>query len=424
MVNSNLTSLEQKICDEIIKSKKEMISLLKELISVPSNNPPGENYSACAEIIYKYLKTTNAYIEILHTPHKKSQDNNLSTEISNKPNIYAEIKGNMEGPHIHFNGHYDVVPATGNWKSNPYKPYIKNSRIYGRGSADMKGGISAMLLAAKILASQKIPFRGTLSLSFVQDEENDGETGSKYLINSKNLKADYCIVGEPSGANSLFLGHYGTLWLEIITTGKSAHGSAPDEGINAFEKMVDFINEIRASSNCFMQNENELYNKKGTITIGGIITSGAGINIVPDKCKMTIDRRLAPGEDINVVLKYFSKILKSLSNRDPDFKAELKILSKFNSCSISEDSYFAQVVKNAIHDITGEQPETRFMKASCDMRYFHKKGIPTLIYGPGDISQAHQTDEYIDIESMLIAAKVYALTVLRLLHFHDTKLND
>ena len=420
-----LIPLEQKICDEIVKSKKEMISLLKELISIPSNNPPGENYNACVEIIYKYLKNIGASVEIIQAPHERLSKNYTAGENLNKPNIFAEIKGYMDGPHIHFNGHYDVVPATGNWASNPYKPCIKDSKLFGRGAADMKGGIAAMLIAAKVIVSQNIPFRGIISFSFVQDEENDGETGSKYLINKKDLKADYCIVGEPSGADSFYLGHYGSLWLEVNTYGKAAHGSAPDEGINAFEKMVDFVNEIRAGSEFCLQyekkpiNEKKNINHKGATTLGGEVSTGAGINIVPDMCRMTIDRRLAPGEDTDMVLKNFSIIMETLSRKDPYFKGKLKVLSGFNACTVAEDSHFAQVVIGAIKSVAGYQPEISIMKASCDMRYFHWKGIPTLIYGPGKISQAHQTDEYIDLESLLMAAKVYTLIILRLLQVSD-----
>jgi succinyl-diaminopimelate desuccinylase len=410
-----MITAEERVLDRITRLQEELVSLAKDLISVPTPDPPGENYDQCVNVIADYLKAIGATVKIFKWAPRSLPVAAQSAKDVNRPNVFAEIKGEKDRPVLHFNGHYDVVPASGGWSFNPYKPMIKGSKLYGRGSVDMKGAIAAMLVAAKAVVSEKVPFDGTWSFSFVPDEEMDGEGGTKFLVEEKKLKADYCIVGEPSGRTSLFNGHLGCLWLEVKTLGKAAHASAPWAGINAFEKMVHFVNAIERQIKPGLEQKRKIGGPCGSIALGGKVETGDAPNSIPASCTMTIDRRLAPGEDVKKVFSGFSEILKKLEEEDPDFKAEAKILSSYDPCLTSVESALVKTVADAVRNTSGESPRVTLMMAGCDMRYFRQQGMDTIVYGPGELSSAHQTDEHVAIEDLVLAAKVYALSAMKLL---------
>ena len=404
-----MDEVEERVCGRITALQEDLVGLAKELISVPTEDPPGENYDQCVRVIADYLKALDAKVEILQGIPPQDRKS------VSRPNVLAEIKGKQDSPHLHCNGHYDVVPASKDWSVDPYKPVVRDSKLYGRGSVDMKGAIAAMLVAAKAVCAEKIPLDGTWSFSFVPDEEMDGEAGTKFLVEQKKVKADYCIVGEPSGGKSLYNGHLGCLWLEVKTIGKAAHASAPWAGVNAFEKMVHFVNAIERQIKPQLEQKRKIGGPCGSIALGGKVETGDVPNSIPASCTMTIDRRLVPGEEVKRVFAGFSEILKKLEEEDPDFRAEAKILSSYEPCLTSVESALVKTVADAVRSISRESPKVTLMMAGCDMRYFHQAGIDTIVYGPGELSLAHQTDEHVAIADLVLAAKVYALSAIKLL---------
>ena len=410
-----MDGVEERVCGRITALQEELIGLAKELISVPTADPPGENYDQCASVIADYLKTLGAQVEIIKPPSPLLSLNSQTGERVSRPNVVAQIKGKQDSPHLHCNGHYDVVPASKDWSVDPYKPVVRDSKLYGRGSVDMKGAIAAMLVAAKAVCAEKVPLDGTWSFSFVPDEEMDGEAGTKFLVEQKKVKADYCIVGEPSGGKSLYNGHLGCLWLEVKTIGKAAHASAPWAGVNAFEKMVHFVNAVERQIKPALEKKRKSDAPCGSITLGGKVETGDVPNSVPAACTMTIDRRLAPGENVQEVLADFSKVIKQLEKEDPQFRAGARTLSSYDPCLTSAESVLVKTVADAVMSASGKSPEVTLMMAGCDMRYFRQGGMDTIVYGPGELSSAHQADEHVAIEDLILAAKVYALSAIKLL---------
>lgn len=416
-----LGQLEQEVCKRVISLKDELVSVLTELISVSTADPPGENYDKCTKILSDYLESFGAHVEIVEAPREALGSHPKTGKPLSRPNVVAEIAGLERRPVLHFNGHYDVVPATGSWRSGPYKPEVRDGRLYGRGSVDMKGGIAAMMVAAKALKLENVNLGGTLSFSFVPDEESDGEAGAKFLTEQKKVQADYCIVGEPSGSTDFFNGHRGCLWLEITTYGKSAHASSPWLGVNAFDKMVKVIEQVNTKMKPSLLHGQDLESdmssasETGAITLGGKVATGDLPNIVPSLCTMTVDRRIAPGEVLQRVLQDFSSILARLSEQEHDFAADIKILSQYEACVTPIESHLVDTLRGIIESVTGKEPGISLLMGGCDMRYFHRQGIPTLIYGPGDASLPHQTDENVELTALTTAAKVYALVAMTLL---------
>ena len=416
-----MNELERKVCNRVKEMESELVEVLSGVVAINTPDPPGDNYDACAEFLSAYLKKLGANVRIEQVPAESLPRNPETGKPLSRPNVVAEIKGSGKGPVLHFNGHYDVVPAVGEWASDPYKPEVRDGKLYGRGTTDMKAGIVASMVAAKALKLEKVNLEGTISFSFVPDEENDLEAGAKFLAEQKKVQADYCIVAEPTGAEDLCNGHKGCLWLEIATHGKPAHGSSPWKGINAFAKMIAVAQEIdnKIKPGLLHQEDTEIdesiARKTGVITVGGRVTTGESPNIVPPRCTMTIDRRLAPGESVKEALADFTAILESLKKEDPKFSGDYKIISQYEPCIISPDSPFVRVVKETIEKVIGRIPEVSVMAGGCDMRYFHAAGVPTLVYGPGTIGMAHQQDEYVKVKDLVVAAQVYALTAMELL---------
>lgn len=415
-----LSLLEQRVCDKILRQEDELVQVLSNLVAVDTSDPPGENYNKCAEVLVQYLDSFASKVDVIEVPGE-SLPRHLSTgKPLSRPNVVAEMVGSKEESCLHFNGHYDVVPATGGWNTPPYKASIKDGRLYGRGSSDMKAGIAAVMVAVKCLKTENIPLRGTISFSFVPDEENDEIAGSKFLIEQQRIQANYCIIAEPS-SGTIFNGHKGDLWLEITTHGKAAHASSPWKGHNAFDEMIGVVNEINTKirPGLFNQEDTNPYASTvgniGTMTLGGIVSTGESVNVVPSKCYMTVDRRLAPGESVRQILAEFSSILTSLKIQNPKFEGEIKVLSQYEACNTAIESHLVNTLLASLQEITGKPPEISLMTAGCDMRYFHSAGIPTVIYGPGNLSMAHQIDEYVEIRQMITAAQVYALMAIRLL---------
>lgn len=211
------------------------------------------------------------------------------------------------------------------------------------------------------------------------------------------------------------------MWLEVITHGKAAHSSTPWRGINAFDQMIKVVQEISARIKPALLHQEDVEldastaSKTGAITLGGRVFTGDSPNIVPPRCTMTVDRRLAPGESAQKVLDDFFSILDSLKRCDSKFNGEIKVLSQYDPCITPVESPLAGVLSESLRSITGRTPQISIMAGGCDLRYFHSAGIPTMIYGPGNLDRAHQADEYVEIRQLVIAAQVYALTAMRLI---------
>ncbi len=225
--------------DKIINEQKDyLVKLLCGLIEIPTVNPPGENYREITDYLTSVLKEIGLRAEVIRVPRDVVAKYYPEYVDYPRYNVIARFsKG--KGPTIHFNGHYDVVPAGSGWTMKPFKPVVKEGKIYGRGATDMKGGIATIITTAKALIEADAEFNGTIELSFTPDEETGGQTGVGYIVEEGLVKPDYAIVAEPSGLDLIWIGNKGAVWLLVEVFGRQAHGSTPWKGVNAFEKMVE-----------------------------------------------------------------------------------------------------------------------------------------------------------------------------------------
>lgn len=228
---------EERVVKKVERMRDKLARLTKEMIRIPTVNPPGENYPEMANLLAKEMEDNGLEVELVKIPREKLKELGLKSQ---RVNVIGTSKGTSPGFTLHWNGHYDVVPPGANWTKKPFEPVEKYGKIYGRGSSDMKSGLAAMVIAAKALKDAEVQLKGDIVISAVPDEETGSAGGMEYLVQKNLIKGNAAIVGEPTEIE-VGIAHKGALWMEVATIGKAAHGSAPHLGINAVEKMAKVI---------------------------------------------------------------------------------------------------------------------------------------------------------------------------------------
>jgi acetylornithine deacetylase/succinyl-diaminopimelate desuccinylase family protein len=305
---------------------------------------------------------------------------NIHLSPKGRYNIVAEKRWGKGGRRLIFNGHLDVVPAGDalRWKYPPFQGKLVKGRIYGRGASDMKGGIASFIHAISMIDRSKIPLDlGSLILHLVSDEESHGHQGMGFLAQRGMIRADAAIAGEPTNLD-LVIAQKGALWFRVSTFGKSAHGSRPEQGINAIEKMMNLIDRMNSIP---LVKEHPLLGKP-TINIGKI-QGGTKINIVPDRCEIEVDRRLLPDEKKEGVLKEIRAAIDSVQAQDPLFKCQIEEIDYAEPSEIHPDEEIVRIGLEAGLEVRGERPTVRGFSGFTDGRfYINQFHIPTLIFGP------------------------------------------
>lgn len=380
----------------------EAISLLRKLVQIPSRNPPGEEREIAAYVVEK-MRSWGFDAWLVPEP------------FSNRPQAVATIKGREGLPKLVLNGHLDTVPLgeRERWRFDPFSGDVKAGRLYGRGSCDMKGGIAAMMLAAKAVRDSGVGLKGDLILQFAVGEEK-GEPGTKTLLIEKGYGGDWGIVLEPTSLK-VITAEKGLLWLDVEIKGKPAHASTPELGINPIEKAARFINYLREYMEKIEAKKHPLLGS--AVCTATMIEGGIKENVVPGSCTVTLDRRLLPSEDLDGVEKEIRAILSDMKKRDNDFEGKIRRRGEgFAAAEIPVNSFIAQVVKENVKKITGIILGPSGAAYGTDARNFiNDAKIPAIIFGPGDAADAHTYDESVEIRQVVDCSKILALTIINLL---------
>ena len=373
--------------------KKELIDLTTRLVQIPTENPPG-NEKAAAQFLKPLLSKMGFKTKTVLSPQGRW-------------NIVAERRWGKGGRTLIFNGHLDVVPA-GNpsqWKYPPFRGTLSKGRIYGRGASDMKSGIASFIHALSTIERSKMPLhQGAVVLHLVSDEESHGRQGMGFLTQKERIRGDTALVGEPTDLQPV-IAQKGALWLRISTLGKSAHGSRPHLGVNAVEKMMKLMERLNSIP---LETEHPMLGKP-TLNVG-TIQGGTKINIVPDRCEIEVDRRMLPGEKKGEVIEKMKETLDSLPSRDPFFQYRMEEIDFAEPSEVNPEEEIVKIAVDAIQDVMGKKPSLRAFSGFTDSRfYINQCHIPTLIFGPGEVDQSHTTDESVEVEALVKAARIYGL---------------
>jgi acetylornithine deacetylase len=333
-----------------------------------------------------------------------------------RPNVVGVLKGTGGGKTLLLNGHTDTV-GVDYMTIDPFDPVIKDNKLYGRGSFDMKGGLAASMAAVKTIVEENTILKGNIILATVCDEEY-ASIGTEHLM--KNTTANAAIVGEFTGGN-IQVAHKGFAWLDIETYGVAAHGSLYRIGVDAIAKMGHILIGLEEIGQNLEKTEHPLVGP-GSIH-ASIIEGGSELSTYPASCKLQIERRLIPGEDKDDVDEEISNLIKSLEACDPKFNADyritfyrgpMEISPKEEICRVLEEGSERLLEKEAICRVLEEGSERLLEKtpryiggtAWMDTQIIHSKGIPAIAYGPLGYG-AHAEEEWVDLKSVYETALVH-----------------
>ena len=371
-----------------------LLRTLKEMVRIDSVNPslvPGAAGEAeMAEYCAEYMRSLGLETDVYEVE-------------PGRPNAVGVLKGLGGGRTLLLNGHTDTV-GVDYMTIDPFKPELKDGKIYGRGAYDMKGGLAASLSALKAVVDSGDALLGDVILAAVCDEEY-ASIGTERLM--EDVTADAAIIGEFTGGN-IQIAHKGFAWIDVETHGVASHGSRYWEGVDAISKMGKVLASIDDLGERLLAVEHPLVGPASVHT--SIIEGGRELSTYPDHCKLQVERRLIPGETKATVEEELRDMMEAIGSGDPKFKAEHEITFYRGPMEISRDEEICRVIHEGTVKLTGEAPDYIGGTGWMDSEIIWNKGIPVVSHGPNGAG-AHAKIEWVDLESVVKVAKVHEYAI-------------
>jgi len=393
-----LSAAERDVLDRI--DARDVAALTSALVAAPGENPPGGE-AETARVLADACR-------------ERGLDVDVEAVEPNRPNVSATLTGGSE-PGLLLLGHTDVVPIGDGWTVDPIGGVVRDGRLYGRGSTDMKGGLAASVAAMAALRSAGVSLSGPIELAAVIDEEETGKGICHYIDTSRGSGFGGCIVAEPTDLQPIIAAR-GDSYLEIEVTGRAAHSGNPDDGVNAIYGAAAIVRELEAWNA-------ELASAYAHPLVGpptwsvGQVHGGLGTSTVPAECRLVVDRRLLPSEEGAPVLAETRKRIADLGLDERGLGVEIAMTMEMPGFETSADHWFVSAVDGALGVAGGPGLPLAGWTAACDGGFIARAyGMPVVVLGPGSVgTQAHQPDESVGIDELVIAARTYALAAMRLL---------
>jgi succinyl-diaminopimelate desuccinylase len=421
----SLASREESVLERVEAIAPEMAEFLREFVAIPTVNPPGDNYAACADWLAAGL--SGFHYDVQQIPAEGRAEH---TTQHPRVNVVGRLRNTPSRPLLHFNGHIDVVPAGSGWTVEPFRPITNDGRIFGRGTSDQKSGIAASIFAIEAIRRAGIRLCGAVEQSGTVDEESGGFAGMAYLAEQGYVtrgRTDFVVITEPLNVDRVCLGHRGVYWFEVATIGRIAHGSMPFLGVSAISKMADFLEVV----------EHELMPalalritdmpveppeaRQASINVnsisGGQPGGGLQTPCVADRCEAIFDRRFLMEEPIEEVRSEVREILARLANLDPEFRYQIKDLMTVPPILTRADCTLVTAMSGAVRDVLSADPPLIASPGTYDQKHVMRLGHvdQCIAYGPGILDLSHQPDEYCRVDHLVQATKAMALAAMRLL---------
>lgn len=366
--------------------KKEMTEYLCKLVSCDTTNPPGNEY-LCTPIIRKMMGELGMTITV-----KEKKKNRI--------NIIGRIG---EGkPIIALVGHVDVVPGGSGWKkTQPFKPRVIGTKVYGRGTEDNKGGFVAVWTGVKLFLEKHPRFFGTIDLIAAADEEVGSEFGAEYLLKD-GYEADFALIPDAGPMKELIIGEKGILWVRITSIGKQAHGSTPRKGVNAAENLAELL-LILKKTDWGKGNSKEF---KPTTYNLGVLKAGEAPNMVPGLAIAEVDFRRPKGVTKDFIINKINEAGNYLKKKYPKASFKYEIIQETEPHLVSRDN---PLVK-AFIEAAKEQKiwiGTKTIGGNTVGKLFCLAGIPAIVHYPATSETAHMADEHVDVDELFQGARLY-----------------
>ena len=423
-------NIKERLFAEIDNRQDDLIALTRELVAMPTLNPPGNNYLEICEYLKARFERAGLQTELIRAEGALGDSDKYP-----RWNIIGRKEGSHSGDCIHFNSHTDVVHVGENWTKEPFGGEIEDGKIYGRGTCDMKGGMATSIVAVESFLAICPEFSGAVEISGTADEESGGYSGVAWLAERgwfSPSRVQHAIIPEPLNKDRICLGHRGVWWAEIETKGRIAHGCMPFLGDCAIRHMGAVIREMEEVLYPLLASKTTNYPivpegaRRSTMNLNSIHGgekeqdsdfAGFSAPCVPDRCRIRIDRRFLPEESIESVKSEIEKMLESIKSKRPDFEYSVTDMFSVPSILTEKEAPIVKSVHKSIQEVLGESPEYVISPGTYDQKHIDRIGKlkNCIAYGPGILDLAHQPDEWVGIQDMVDSAKVMACTIFDLL---------
>jgi succinyl-diaminopimelate desuccinylase len=418
--------LDRRLADR----RDELIALTRDLIRIPTVNPPGENYREICDYLNRRLAARGFATRMI-----RAEGTPGDCDAYPRWNIVARREGPRAGDCVHFNSHIDVVEVGHGWTQDPFGGALVDGRIYGRGACDMKGGLAASIIAVEAFLEEYPDFGGAIEISGTADEESGGYGGVAYLAQQglfNPARVQHVIIPEPLNKDRVCLGHRGGWWAEIETFGEIAHGSMPFLGDCAIRHMGAVLDRFETTlypalatrrtdmpvvpegARSSTMNVNSIHGGQAEPARG---SDALPSHCVPDSCRIVVDRRFLVEESLDGVRAEMVALLDGLRADRPKFDYALRELNHVQPSMTDRDAPIARTVAGAIADVLGRPASFVASPGSYDQKHIDRIGTlkNCVAYGPGILELAHKPDEYVGVDDMMDSARVMALCLTRLL---------
>jgi len=409
---------------EVERARDEIVDVAARLVRIPTVNPPGEAYEACAEAIAAQLRAHGAEVQVLPATGRPEH-----TAAHPRVNVIGRHAGAASAPAVHLNGHFDVVPAGLGWTRDPFGGEVAGGRLYGRGSCDMKAGLAAAVFAVEALRRAGVAHRAPIEVSGTVDEESGGFAGVGWLAAHGFIAPDRTsavIIPEPFGVDRVCVGHRGVYWFEVVAHGRIAHGSMPYLGVSAIEGMSHFLDLVRDELGPLLATRVTAMpvvpegSRHATINVNGI-EGGQAPDATPspcvaDHCRAVFDRRFLLEEGLDRTRAEIAALVAKAEARMPGVRFTIEDRLAFDANRTPDAAPVVGALTAAIQQVVGRPAALVASPGTYDHKHVARiAGVPQCVaYGPGDLAMAHQPDEYCSVEDIVTSTKVLALAVMTL----------
>jgi len=402
------TTMKERIAAQI--HPDEVIELAKDLVKIPSYTT---DETSVAEFLHAFFRRQGFESELQEVDPGRFQ-------------TVARLRGAGGGRSLMFNGHIDIDPIPGGWRRDPWTPTIEGDRFYGAGIYNMKGGDTAMIMAAVAARRAGVPLRGDIVVACV-DGELQGGVGTVHLL-KRGVRADWAIVPEPYSIHNIITKHTGVMELAVHVIGRSAHISRMEQGINAIGKMA---NAVQALERVKLRGETDP-DLPGLprLNVGSILGGRGrecelrGPNIVPDFCSIYVDVRFPQGVTPDSILADIRGALDRLAGADKDFVYEIEFPMKperrgfrevMVPVSVPRSHPLVQTLRANVVAIMGAEPTigavAPFSYAGNDTAHLYAAGIPCCLYGPAGGFDEGCDDRWTSVEQIMTCTRVFGAMI-------------
>jgi succinyl-diaminopimelate desuccinylase len=420
----SVTDVVDRVVAEVDRAADEIVQYTADLVRIPTVNPPGDAYEACAHFIGADLQRRGFDVEYIAAEGLPEH-----TARFPRVNVVGARRGGA-GPVVHLNGHFDVVPPGEGWTVDPFAGVVRDGRIHGRGVCDMKAGLAAAVFAVEAIQRAGVPLPGTVEVSGTVDEESGGFAGVAYLARQGRIakgRTDFVIIPEPLNVDRICIGHRGVYWFEVTAHGRTGHGSMPFLGVNAIEGMGRLLQSVREDLAPALASRRTAVPvvppgaRHATINInaidGGQAVGGIQTPCIADLCRAVFDRRFLIEEGFDAAKAEVERLVKRVSAQAAGVRFEIRDLMVVHPTRTPDDSPVIAALDRSMRRILGKPAELVASPGTYDHKHVARiAGVPHCVaYGPGILDLAHQPDEWCAIGDLINATKIIALATLDLM---------